>query len=226
MNTPSPSMPGPESKLETILRICRRMNSERDLDRLLDLLAEEAGSLLHCERISIFLLDADRNQLWSKVAMGLPDTIRVDSRSGIVGAAIESGRTIHVPDAYADPRFNPTVDARTGYRTRSILAEPLQQPDGKTIGVLQALNKIGQPSFDAQDARLIGFLAGQAAVALQTAEFIAEINRSGANSRMRMPTSGGRPRIGPGPGGSWARARGSRRSINSSSASRTPRSTC
>ena len=171
-------MPGPESKLETILRICRRMNSERDLDRLLDLLAEEAGSLLHCERISIFLLDADRNQLWSKVAMGLPDTIRLDSRSGIVGAAIESGQTIHVPDAYADPRFNPTVDARTGYRTRSILAEPLQQPDGKTIGVLQALNKIGQPTFDAQDARLIGFLAGQAAVALQTAEFIAEINRS------------------------------------------------
>jgi hypothetical protein len=54
--------------------------------------------------------------------MGLPDTFRVDSRSGIVGAAIESGQTIHVPDAYADPRFNPTVDARTGYRTRSILA--------------------------------------------------------------------------------------------------------
>ena len=101
------SIPQPElnEKLAEILSICRKMNSERDLGALLDLIAREATSLLRCDRASIFLLDRERNELWSKVALGSDDILRFDARLGIAGQAALTGETINVRDAYSDPRF-------------------------------------------------------------------------------------------------------------------------
>src|SRR5579863_2510283 len=105
-----------------ILAICQRINSERDLGALLDLIAHEAIKLVECERASIFLLDRERNELWSKVALGSDEILRFDARTGLAGAAALTGESIHVADPYSDPRFNAAIDSRTGYRTRSILA--------------------------------------------------------------------------------------------------------
>ena len=66
-----------------ILAICQRINSERDLGALLDLIAREAIKLLECDRASIFLLDHQRNELWSKVALGSNEILRFDAQSGI-----------------------------------------------------------------------------------------------------------------------------------------------
>jgi Nif-specific regulatory protein len=153
------------------------MNSERDLDALFDLLTREACTLLECERASLFLLDAGRNELWSRVAMGVPDILRVDARHGIVGAVATSGRLVNVPDAYADERFDPTVDTFTGYRTRNLLAVPLKRIDGEVVGTFEVLNKQGNGPFNAEDEDLLECLAAQAAIALQTAQLIEEIHR-------------------------------------------------
>src|SRR5579884_2654883 len=96
-----------------ILEICQRINSERDLGALLDLIAREATNLLDCDRASIFLLDRERNQLWSKVALGSNEIIRFDASSGIAGAAVASGAPINVLDAYSDPRFYTGIDSQT-----------------------------------------------------------------------------------------------------------------
>ena len=61
---------------QDILAICRRINSERDLGALLDLIAREATKLLDCDRASIFLLDRERHELWSKVALGSEEILR------------------------------------------------------------------------------------------------------------------------------------------------------
>ena len=60
-----------------ILAICQRINSERDLGALLDLIAREAIKLLDCDRASIFLLDRERNELWSKVALGSDEILAI-----------------------------------------------------------------------------------------------------------------------------------------------------
>ncbi len=68
-------------KLASILRLCQKMNSERDLNALLDLVVTEASRLLDCERASIFLFTPARDELVSKVALGSEQTIHV--RAGV-----------------------------------------------------------------------------------------------------------------------------------------------
>src|SRR5579885_710181 len=99
------SQPDLHEKLAAILTICQKMNSERDLGALLDLIAREAISLLDCDRASIFLLDRERNELWSKVALGSEEILRFGATLGIAGNVAMTGDTINVRDAYGDPRF-------------------------------------------------------------------------------------------------------------------------
>src|SRR5579884_504223 len=87
-----------------LLQVCQRINSERYLGALLDLIAREAIKLLDCDRASIFLLDRQRNELWSKVALGNNEILRFDASSGVAGAAVTAGKIVNVLDAYSDPR--------------------------------------------------------------------------------------------------------------------------
>src|SRR5580704_4952823 len=139
-----------EGNFADILAICQRINSERDLGALLDLIAREATKLLDCDRASIFLLDRERNELWSKVALGSNEILRFDAESGIAGAAVTGGRVINVLDAYRDPRFYTGIDSRTGYRTRTILAVPLRNQFGDILGAFETLNK-RSGAFNLQD---------------------------------------------------------------------------
>ena len=168
-------------KLSAILTISQQMNSERDLSTLLDLVAREATRLLEADRASIFLLDRENLQLWSKVALGSEDIIRFDARKGIAGAAALTGKVINVSDAYTDARFNPSIDLQTGYRTRSLLAVPLQNLiDGEVVGAFEVLNK-RHGAFDAEDEEILKSLAAQSAIAIQTARSIGELTKENAN---------------------------------------------
>jgi phosphoserine phosphatase len=99
------------------------------------------------------------------------DSIRVPADRGIVGECAQTREIINVPDAYADPRFNPEVDRRTGYHTRCLLTVPLVGHDESLVGVLQLLNKRGG-TFDKRDERIGEALGAQCAVALQRARWI------------------------------------------------------
>jgi Nif-specific regulatory protein len=164
-----------DNKLVALLHICQQMNAERDLVALLDLMAREATRFMEAERASVFLLDQEKRELWSIVALG-SESIRFDARLGIAGATALSGQTINVADAPQDSRFYPGIDARTGYRTRSILATPLRNREGEVIGTVQMLNKKGGP-FTAADEELLEALAAQAAIALETAQLVEELQR-------------------------------------------------
>src|SRR5690348_7027120 len=128
-----------DERLRDILAICQRMNSERDLGTLLDLIAREATELLACDRATIFLLDRERNELLSKVALGSEEILRFDARLGIAGSTVMSGRSINVRDAYGDPRFYTAIDGQTGYRTRTVLAVAMRNQRGEIIGAFEAL---------------------------------------------------------------------------------------
>ena len=156
--------------LEKLLDVARRLGATTDLDPLLEAIAAAATSVLDCQRATVFLVDGTTGELFSRVATGIADSpiheIRIPVGVGIAGEVARSGVAITIPDAYADRRFNPEFDRRSGFRTASILAVPLSDHDGQTVGVLQVLNKAGGP-FGPRDEQLAAFLGGQAGVAVQ-----------------------------------------------------------
>jgi HD-GYP domain-containing protein (c-di-GMP phosphodiesterase class II) len=155
-------------KLTSILDIAKAMTVERDLDTLLTLILEEAKNVVEADRCTIFILDAERGTLWSRIAQGLAtQEIRLPVGQGIAGWVAENDQVLNIPDAYADPRFNRAVDHATGYQTRNILCTPMRGARGELVGCVQALNRAGDRPFDDEDEELLLALGGQAASAIQ-----------------------------------------------------------
>lgn len=151
--------------LRTILEVTRRIGSTTDLQSLLQAIEQAARTVLRCERATVFLYDHQHNELISRIATGV-EQIRFSADRGIAGQVARTGQVINIPDAYADPRFNPKIDEETGFRTRNMLTSPLIGHDGKLVGVLQMLNKVDAP-FDHYDQSLAEVLNAQTGVALQ-----------------------------------------------------------
>ncbi|MFQ5422924.1 MAG: PP2C family protein-serine/threonine phosphatase [Phycisphaerae bacterium] len=151
--------------LQTVLAVSRDLAATTELQPLLSKVEQAARSVLNCERATVFLYDADREELYSRMATGV-DEIRFSASRGIAGEVIRTGRVINVPDAYADGRFNPEIDRKTGFRTRNLLSFPLIGFDNSTIGVLQVLNKTAG-EFDPWDADLVRTFGAQVGVAVQ-----------------------------------------------------------
>jgi putative ABC transport system ATP-binding protein len=124
---------------------------ESMLEQVLEAFTLKIAELLGADRATLFLLDEERGELWSKVAAGAAGVIRIPRGSGIAGAVAASGRALNVPDARADLRFDASVDRTSGYVTRSILCVPLLDQRGRVFGVAQMLNKRGDLPFDADD---------------------------------------------------------------------------
>jgi len=151
------------------------ITSEIDLSSVLRKVMSEATRLLDAERSTLFLNDEKTGELWSQVGEGLSTTqIRMPNHVGIAGAVFTSGETINIPHAYADLRFNPEFDRKTGFFTRSILCVPVVNKDGHTIGVTQVLNKQGGVFTEEDESRLKAF-TGQIAVGLENAKLFNDI---------------------------------------------------
>jgi HD-GYP domain-containing protein (c-di-GMP phosphodiesterase class II) len=164
-------------KLTGLLEVGKAMASERNLDRLLQLILGEVTKVMAADRSSLFLVDRERNELWSKIAQGLEvREIRVKIGLGIAGYVAQTGKIVNIQDAYADPRFNQETDLRTGYRTRTILCVPMQNHLSEVIGVLQVLNK-RDDVFTREDEDLLLALSSQAAVAIENAILYEDIQK-------------------------------------------------
>ena len=142
-----PRLGGMRERLQDVnilLDVTRRISGTDSLDEILEALVEMTSLALSCDRCSFFLNDAGTGELYSRVAQGIRRReIRLLNNDGVIGAAFQTGRSIIIDDAYADPRFNPTIDRETGYVTKTVLCVPLCTAKGDIIGVAQALNKAG-----------------------------------------------------------------------------------
>jgi len=148
-----------------ILAVARNLAAPFDLVTMLAEVVSAATQVLNADRGTVWLYDAEGDQLVLLVATGI-DPVRVPADSGIVGSCAKSRRIINTPDCYADPRFNRDLDKHTGYRTRCMLTLPLVDHKDVLVGVLQVLNK-SDGIFDQDDEALATALAAQCAVALQ-----------------------------------------------------------
>jgi len=159
--------------LERILEVTRQLARPLDLTTMLEQVIEAARTVLRAERGTVFLYDGESDELFSAVATGT-GTLRIPAGRGIVGECARTRSVINVPDAYADPRFNPDVDRQTGYRTRCLLTVPLVGHDDVLVGVLQVLNK-NEGVFSSDDEQMATALGAQCAVALQRARLLKEL---------------------------------------------------
>ncbi|HVY32416.1 MAG TPA: GAF domain-containing protein [Polyangiaceae bacterium] len=138
-----------------------------DLDDLLELILGKLTELVEADRATLYLLDEAHDELVSRMVVGEQvRSIRMKVGHGIAGLVAQTGRALRVRDAYADPRFERDWDMLTGYRTHSILAAPLKNHVGRTIGVIQILNKRGADEFTTEDENILSALSTQAAVAI------------------------------------------------------------
>lgn len=130
---------------------------------------------LDAERSSLFLYDEDADELFSRVALGDDvEEIRFPSGAGVAGWVFRNGQDLVIDDAYADQRFNPEIDRKTGYRTRNIMCVPLRNASGAVTGVAEVLNK-RHAAFDQHDLLLLRAMCSQAVSALENARLFEEV---------------------------------------------------
>jgi signal transduction histidine kinase/putative methionine-R-sulfoxide reductase with GAF domain len=167
-----------EMRISKALRdVGTALGTTLDLDQLLELILDKITDALEADRATLYLLDETNDELVSRIAHGDEvRSIRLRIGHGIAGNVARTGKPLHVRDAYKDPRFSAEWDMLSGYRTRSILAVPMKNHLGKTIGVVQVLNKHAG-EFTDDDADILASLATQAAVSIDNSRLFMSVTQ-------------------------------------------------
>jgi signal transduction protein with GAF and PtsI domain len=148
-----------DDKVAFVLMKLTHLSVQRDREAYLRGLIEMCAQATDAERCTVYFVDQERKELWSRIAARTAIEIRLPLGTGIAGQAALTGETINVPDAYADPRFDRNVDLRSGYRTLNMLVVPVWEDSSRNvIGVLQVLNKRSGP-FERRDQMLLERIA-------------------------------------------------------------------
>lgn len=164
------SLPITSDPLVSLVKIGRSITAVTDIDVLLKVIAEETKIAIQADRCTVFMLDKEKNELWSKVALGMDSQeIRFPADKGLAGYVVKTGEPLNIPDAYNDPRFNPDIDKETGYRTKTILCMPIKNNNQEIIGAFQVLNKLSGV-FTKGDEDLLVAIGGSASIALENAQ--------------------------------------------------------
>ncbi|MGL5059446.1 MAG: GAF domain-containing protein, partial [Microcoleus sp.] len=175
--------------------------SSLEIDSILQRVMEAAKELMNADRSSFWVIDRERNELWTKILFddGTLRELRLPVGKGYVGKVAQMGVPLNIPFDlydYPDSETSKTTDEKTGYRTCSLLCMPVWNPDGELIAVTQLVNKIRvdrdvkstessdadvpdyfQASFDESDQKYMQIFNNQVGVILQNAELLAAVKR-------------------------------------------------
>jgi len=130
-----------------------------------------------CDRVTVFKLDHRTSRLVSLHADGDSGrTISLNMKLGIAGLSAVTGSSLNIEAAWDDPRFDRSIDQRTGFRTRTLLCVPLIASSGETIGVIEAINR-KEGVFSLEDLELLQAVGGSLAVAIENSILLGEQER-------------------------------------------------
>jgi signal transduction histidine kinase len=164
--------------LERIVKVSQILNSTLSLEPLLRIIIQSATELSHTEACSIMLLDKRSGELHFSHSIGEGSeglrNVTVPLENSIAGWIVRKGKPLLIRNAKTDPRWNPQVDRKIDFDTRSILGVPLKVKD-QVIGVMELLNKIGDEGFSQDDVQIANTLAAQAAIAIENARLMDEL---------------------------------------------------
>jgi signal transduction histidine kinase len=159
-------------QLSLFYQVAQSMASTFDQGKVLENTMQLSTAVLDASASALMMVDERSGELVFEYAYGEMGSIlrkqRTPLNEGIAGWVATHGVPVLVNDVRNDPRFSPLVDARTGFLTQSVVCVPIQIR-GKTIGVLEALNKRSEAGFDPEDLSLMVTTANQAAIAIENA---------------------------------------------------------
>jgi signal transduction histidine kinase len=158
-----------ETQLATIQRINGQVTHFMRTEELIDFLADSVRSVMQAEVATVFLADDDGAGLstWIRTPQARR-RITLAPGEGIAGWVFLHGRSVNVKDAYRDARFLPHVDQDTGFRTRSVLCQPIRDRQNRTLGVIQALNRQHLDYFSLEDEHMLGVVTSTVAMVLES----------------------------------------------------------
>jgi GAF domain-containing protein len=152
-------------KFNQIAEFGKRLMAMDDIQRVLELIADEAKSLVDADRCSIFIVDKEDKILWTKLSDGI-GRIVIGLDSGIVGVTYETKEPQIVNNPYEDERFLPSIDKKSGYTTKNMITVPIFDSKRNVMGVMQLLNK-KRFDFDNSDLELLTFFANYVSGSLE-----------------------------------------------------------
>lgn len=156
-----------ETYFTKIAEFGKRLMGENEIEKCLELIADEAKLLVSAERCSIFMVDKEANMLWSKLSDGI-GRIAIALDSGIAGDTFAKQEAQIVNNPYEDARFMSRIDAKSGFKTRNMLTIPIFDSKREVIGIIQLLNKC-EGDFDTKDVDVLTFFANYVSGTLELA---------------------------------------------------------
>ncbi|PYI56653.1 hypothetical protein DLM86_04820 [Paenibacillus flagellatus] len=175
----------PEELLGVILEYAAKIANERSLDNVLMLMADMGKQIVVSDRCTVWLLDNQKGELWSKVAHGVSE-LRVPLGAGLAGHSVATGEPIFIDDAYTNEEYRDVLlngalrtDQQTGYRTKALMVIPFRNNEGEVIGCYQAVNKMtASEKFSERDLRNLSLAASYSGKSIESAMLAQEIEET------------------------------------------------
>jgi sigma-B regulation protein RsbU (phosphoserine phosphatase) len=163
------------NEMGTLHEITHALESVRNLESLLEYIMGKSQHVMQAEAASMMLVITETNELEFKVALGPKGKevkpFRLPIGKGISGWVAKTGKPVLIPDCYSDPRFDPSFDKRSGFRTRSMLCVPMIYQN-KVMGVMSVLNRTDGNPFNENDQMLFTIFASQAALSIENTRLL------------------------------------------------------
>ena len=152
-------------KFNQIAEFGKKLMAIDDVENVLELISEEAKSLVDADRCSIFIVDNEDKILWTKLSDGI-GRIVIGLDSGIVGKTYKTKKPQIVNNPYEDEHFLPNIDKKSGYTTKNMITVPIFDSKRNVMGIMQLLNK-KRFDFDSADLELLTFFANYVSGSLE-----------------------------------------------------------
>ena len=164
-------------KMSDFLETSQNLIAELNFNTLFQTIITKTTRLMEAERTSLYIIDWERNEIWTKVAENVDD-IRLPMGKGISGRVAETGEIINVEEASKLPFFRPEFDIQNNFHTGSVLCMPVYNRKKERIGVLQVINKKNSLSFNQNDEMILRAITSHVGIAFENSFLLDEIRLS------------------------------------------------
>lgn len=131
-----------------------------DQEGFLENMLEEVTRVMNAQRASLFLINADKNELEAVAALGVEkDNLKFDYRLGIAGSVFTTGVALNIDSEKVQERYNEAFDKKFDFETKSVICHPIHNREDKIIGVIEVINKRNQDRFTVEDEKTMKVLA-------------------------------------------------------------------
>ena len=155
----------------TLQEITSLINGGRAQETIFESVLDCALQMLHAQ--AVFLITVEDRRIRKYARRTSPDgqlheleRYEIQNATGITRWVLLEGQPVHVPDMSADPRYEEEGDSLPGIVASACLAAPLKVRD-TTLGVLVAVNRLGEAPFEMRHLRILSLLANHTAIAIE-----------------------------------------------------------